>query len=158
LRLPDGELLFDSHLILAHLDEMVPSAKRLWPEDPEARLRARQIVAVAAGIGDKAVHGVYERTFHSPGARSAMWLGRIRDQLRDSTVWLDKRAPEEDFLFGEKLSHADIIVGTALRFAREAHPEDFDLNQTPRLARWTERLERLPVFKKTYLQLEPPAP
>jgi glutathione S-transferase len=157
LRLPDGEMLFDSHLILAHIDEMVPSEQRLWPSESEARLRARQVVAVAAGIGDKAVHGVYERTFHSPPARSAMWLGRIRDQLRDSAAWLDKRAPEEGFLFGDSLSHADILVGTALRFAKEAHPEDLDPHQTPRLLRWTERLERLPVFQKTYLALEPPS-
>jgi glutathione S-transferase len=158
LRLPNGELLFDSHMILAHLDELVPEEKRLWPSAPEERLLARQVIAVAAGIGDKAVHGIYERVFHSPSARNAMWLGRIRDQLRDAAVWLSQRAPPVGFLFGESPSHADIVVGTALRFAQEAHPEHFELTATPNLKLWTERLERLEVFKKTYLALEPPSP
>jgi glutathione S-transferase len=157
LKLPSGELLCDSHLILAHLDEMVPEAERLWPAEAGARLLARQVVGVAAGVGDKAVHGVYERVFHSPAARSSLWLARIRDQLRDATAWLDLRAPEQEFLFGSRPSHADIVVGTTLRFAREAHPEDLDLSSMPRLQRWVERLERLPVFQKTYLALEPPS-
>jgi glutathione S-transferase len=136
---------------------MMPESERLWPSDAGARLLARQVVGVAAGIGDKAVHGVYERVFHSPAARSSMWLGRIREQLRDSARWLESRAPEDDFLFGTEVTHADIVVGTTLRFAREAHPEDIDFDGVPRLRRWTERLERLPVFEKTYLELEPPA-
>lgn len=156
IRLAGGEMLFDSHLILAHLDEMVSEERRLWPIQREQRLLARQVIAVAAGMADKAVQGVYERTFHSPAGRSAMWLGRIRDQLRDSARWLDGHAPQDDFLFGSTLTHADIVVGTALRFVRDAQPDDIDLSPTPQLARWAERLERLPVFQKTYLPLEPP--
>jgi len=156
LRLPSGELLFDSHMILAYLDELVPEEKRLWPQKPEARLLARQVVAAAAGIGDKAVQGVYERVFHSPPSRNTLWLARIRDQLRDAATWLNQRAPAHDFLFGEEPSHADIVVGTALRFVSEAHPDTVELGALPSLRLWIERLERLEVFKKTYLELDPP--
>ncbi|OQX68721.1 MAG: hypothetical protein B6A08_08535 [Sorangiineae bacterium NIC37A_2] len=155
LRLPSGELLMDSHVILAYLDEQEPKQRVLLPESPEDRLKARQIIGVAAGLADKAVHGVYELNFHAPEARSRPWLERIRTQLQDSARWLDQRAPESGFL-SERISHADIIVGTALRFATDAHPDFRLFDLAPRLEAFCARLEALPEFRKTYLPLEPP--
>lgn len=155
LRLPSGELLMDSHLILAHLDEQEPKERVLLPESAPDRLRARQVIGVAAGLADKAVQGVYELSFHSPEAQSAVWLERIRVQLEDAARWLEQNAPESEFL-SERISHADIIVGTALRFAQDAHPRWSLTEERPLLRAWLERLEALPVFAKTYLPLELP--
>src|SRR5258705_13683151 len=38
LLLPDGDVLIDSHMILAHLDEQVPAERCLTPHEPAARL------------------------------------------------------------------------------------------------------------------------
>jgi len=155
LVLADGATLVDSHMILAHLDELVPPARCLTPSDAAARLACRQVVGVAAGIADKAVSAFYERNFHTPEQRNARLLERNRGQLVDSLAWLEARAPEQ-WLLGSDLCHADIMVGAGLRFAGDALPDWLDLKPVPRVAGWLERLEALPVFRSTYLAFDPP--
>jgi len=155
LVLPDGQTLVDSHMILAHLDELAPAALCLTPQLPAARLVCRQVVGVAAGLADKAVSAFYEKNFHTPEQRNARLLERNRGQLADSLTWLDQRAPDQ-WLNGSSLSHADIMVGAALRFASDAVPDLLDLSPAPRVAAWCARLEALPVFVKTYLSFDPP--
>jgi glutathione S-transferase len=155
LVLPDGQLLVDSHLILAHLDELVAPERCLTPSNAALRLLCRQVTGVAAGLADKAVSAFYEKNFHTPEQRNQRLLERNRGQLGDSLAWLDERAPSE-WLTGSTLTHADITVAAALRFARDAVPDLIDLAERPRVAAWCERLEALPVFQKTYLSFDPP--
>ncbi len=155
LVLEDGQVLVDSHMILAHLDELVAPGRCLTPRAAASRLSCRQVVGVAAGLADKAVSAFYEKNFHAPEHRNARLLERNRGQLMDSLAWLEERAPSQ-FLLGNELCHADIMVGTAVRFARDAVPDLVDLAPTPRVAAWFERLESLAVFVKTYLAFDPP--
>lgn len=155
LVLPDGQTLVDSHMILAHLDELVPPERCLTPPDAIARLACRQVVGVAAGLADKSVSAFYEKNFHTPEQRNPRLLERNRGQLADSLAWLDERAPE-GWLNGKALSHADIMVAAAVRFAGDAVPDLLDLSPVPRVAAWCRRLEELPVFVKTYLSFDPP--
>jgi glutathione S-transferase len=155
LVLPEGGTLVDSHLILAHLDELVPAERCLTPRDAAARLACRQVIGVAAGLADKSVSAFYERNFHTPEQRSARLLERNRGQLADSLTWLEARAPEQ-WLLGADLCHADIMVGAAVRFASAALPDLLDLGPVPRVSAWCARLEALPVFRKTYLSFDPP--
>jgi glutathione S-transferase len=155
LVLEDGQVLVDSHMIMAHLDELVAPERCLMPRASGARLACRQVVGVAAGLADKAVSAFYEKNFHAPEQRNARLLERNRGQLMDSLSWLDERAPSQ-FLLGNELCHADVMVGTAVRFALDAVPDLTDLAPTPRAAAWFERLESLPVFQKTYLSFDPP--
>lgn len=155
LVLPDGQTLVDSHMILAYLDELVSAPQCLIPPAPAARLACRQVVGVAAGLADKAVSAFYEKNFHTPEQRNASLLERNRGQLADSLAWLNERAPEQ-WLNGSSLCHADIMVGTALRFAADAVPDLLELSAAPRVVAWCARLEALPVFVKTYLSFDPP--
>jgi len=156
LVLPGGEHLFDSHLILNHLDDFAPLGRELLPAQMSARLLCRQVMGIAAGLADKAVAATYEKAFHRPEVRNQRLLTRIQGQLNDSLAWLENVAPTSDFLFGTELSHGDIVVGTALCFAREQHPDLLSLDSAPRVRAWCERLDALPVFQKTYLAVEPP--
>jgi len=155
LVLEDGAVLCDSHLILAQLDELVPPDRCLLPIEPAARLSCRQVMGVAAGLADKAVSAFYEKNFHAPEHQSSRLLERNRGQLTDSLKWLEERAQSE-FLLGDRLCHGDIMVGCALTFAKGAVPDLLDVERTPRVAAWWQRLEALPVFRKTYLGFEPP--
>lgn len=155
LVLPDGQVLVDSHMILAHLDEQVTAEVCLTPSAPAVRLACRQVVGVAAGLADKAVSAFYELNFHTPEQRSPRLLERNRGQLADSLTWLEARAPQQ-WLNGAALSHADVMVATALRFAGDALPGMLALQSVPRVSAWSQRLEALPVFRKTYLAFEPP--
>jgi glutathione S-transferase len=155
LVLPDGAVLVDSHMILAHLDELVPADQSLTPTEPAARLACRQVVGVAAGLADKAVSAFYEKNVHPVEQQNPRLLARNRGQLADSLAWLEARAPEQ-WLQGSALCHADIMVGVAIRFAGDALPDMLELGPVPRVAAWCERLEALPVFRKTYLSFDPP--
>jgi glutathione S-transferase len=156
LVLPSGEALFDSHLILQHLDELAAPELVMMPWARDERLLCRQVLGITAGIADKAVSAVYEKAFHPAEQRSARLLQRIEGQLRDALAWLEQRAPATEFLFGARLSHADVLLGTALCFAREAALEMFDMGPFPRVRAWYGRLEQLDEFVSTYLPLEPP--
>ena len=151
-----GEPLFDSHLILAYLAERFPTVAALLPADSDKRLRCYQVVGVATGLADKAVSGVYEKVFHAPDERHPMLMRRLEGQLVDCGAWLEQAAPEGGWLAGDALSQADIAVGAAVCFAREAHPELFELARYPRLRAWCERLDALAEFRTTYLPLDPP--
>lgn len=155
LMLPDEQVLVDSHMILAHLDEQVPAERCLTPAAAAARLACRQVIGVAAGLADKAVSAFYELNFHTSEQRNPRLLERNRGQLADSLAWLEARAPEQ-WLGGDALNHADVMVATAVRFAADALPSMFDLHAVPRVAAWCQRLETLPVFQKTYLAFDPP--
>jgi glutathione S-transferase len=156
LILPGGAPLFDSHLILQHLDDFAPAERALLPPEMAARLRCRQVMGIAAGLADKAVSATYEKVFHQPEAQNQRLLARIRGQLLDALLWLEQVSPECDFLFGEQLSHADIVVGTGLCFAREQHPDLLSLDQAPKVRAWCARLDALPSFQQTYLAVVPP--
>jgi glutathione S-transferase len=155
LVLPDGAVLVDSHMILAHLDELVPADQSLTPTEPAARLACRQVVGVAAGLADKAVSAFYEKNFHPLEQQNPRLLARNRGQLVDSLAWLEARAPKQ-WLQGSALCHADVMVGVAIRFAGDALPDMLELGPVPGVAAWCERLEALPVFRKTYLSFDPP--
>jgi glutathione S-transferase len=156
LVLPDGEPVFDSHLILEELDDVVAPELRLLPASKAERVLCRQVTGVATGLADKAVSAAYERIFHVPEHQSARMLDRIRGQFSDSLKWLEQRAPRSGFLFGSRLSHADIAVGTSLCFAREALADMLSLGQAPHLANWCQRIDATPAFAKTYLAVDLP--
>lgn len=156
LVLPSGEALFDSQLIINHLDELSPPGRSLMPTASEERLRCRQVLGIVAGIADKSVSAVYEKKFHDLEHRNQRLLTRIVGQITDSLAWLEQRAPHEAFLFGEQLSHADVLLGTAMCYASEANPEMFTLEKYPGVFSWYRRLVELDDFVATYLPLEPP--
>ena len=59
--------------------------------------------------------------------------------------------------FGERVSHADIAVACALRFARDAHPGVLDLTACPALTRHCAALEAMQVFQDISQALIPPS-
>jgi glutathione S-transferase len=157
LVLESGEALFDSQLILAYLAERFVPVAALLPSDPALRLLCYQVLGAATGLADKAVSTVYEKTFHTVDSRHPVLMARARAQLVDTLGWLELCAPVQDWLAGDRLTIADVSVGTAVRFAVEAHPEFVSLTAFPRVSAWCTRLEALPAFRKTYLPLDPPS-
>ena len=50
LVLDDGDVLVDSHLILAHLESIVPAGRSLWPAEEPDRHRAFKVAGLATGL------------------------------------------------------------------------------------------------------------
>lgn len=148
LVLDDGTTLLDSVSILDALDEQAPEALRLIPARGAARRELLRVMVLATGLADKAVSLFYELFLHPIPAdkwveRCTRQLGSVHDLLEKERAAL--RTPHWG---GERLSHADIAVACALRFAAEALPGKFDLARFPALARHSQHCESLPVFQE----------
>ena len=145
LLLEDATPLPDSKAILDHLDGLVPAAAQLWPHD---RLAALRLTALACGLTDRFVSLFYERRLHQ--APSPVLTDRREAQVRATLAALEqaRAAAPGDWLFGSRLTHADIALACALRHLRESLPDLFDVYSLPALTAHAARAEGLAVFRE----------
>jgi glutathione S-transferase len=158
LVLDDGEALIESAAILDYLDELVgPERAMLAANGPERR-RALKAIALATGLGDKAVSLLYERVLRKD-QQSKIWVERCEAQIGGVLKVLEKERAgiASAYWFGEKIGHADIAVACVLRFTGEAHPQLFEQTRYPALAAHAARCEALPVFAEIVQPLMPPS-
>ena len=129
----------------------------MFPRSEPARHRALKIATSATGLADKAVSLFYEKRLHAQ--TSDVWVERCRAQISGvlGALEADRAQRASSYWFGERIGHADIAVGAALRFLGEAHPGLVAMAQYPRLAAHTARLEALPVFRKIVQPFNAPA-
>lgn len=149
LVLDDGVALVESGAILDTLDEMVGEARALLPRSGPVRREGLRIGSLATGLADKAVALVYERVLRPESQRNAVWVARCEAQIRDTLAALEaaRAATRSPWWLGERLSHADVVVGTALRFLGEAHPGLYEASAWPRLSAHAAACEALPEFQ-----------
>ncbi len=157
LMLDNGEVLIESHMILDHLDSLVPPEQRLFPVAEPARRCALKVAALATGLADKAVSLFYEQRLHD--VTSDVWTARCRTQIGGVLAALetDRADRPTPWWFGDTMGHADIAVAAALRFVADAFPALFDRSSYPALAAHAERSEALPVFAEISQAFIPPS-
>lgn len=157
LVLDDGGMLTDSHVILSYLDGLVPPEKRLMPRDEPARRRAHTVVGLACAAADAAVSLLYELRLHETA--SDMLVSRRSGQIAGALAALEgeEAGRSGDFLFEERLTHADIAVAAACRLLAEVHPGLVALADFPRLADHCARLEASALFKEISQPFIPPS-
>ena len=155
LVLDDGEALIDSTAILDHLDERAGPRKAMMPPRGAERRKHLRILALATGLGDKAVSLIYERVLRKE--QSKIWAERCATQISGVLAALEKERAATPFWFGDAIAHADIAVACVLHFTREAHPQLFDAARYGALARHAETCEALPPFREIVQPLAPPS-
>lgn len=156
LVLDDGFVLTDSAAILDHLDSLVPEDRALMPRAEPARHRVLKVTTLAMGLAEKAVSLFYERVFHP--RVSPDWAARLQSQLGGVLAALeDDRAARPGHFWFDRLSHADIALACALRFAAEAHPGLVQGLALPHLLNHAARMEEMPVFSSIFQPFIPPA-
>jgi glutathione S-transferase len=157
LVLDSGEALIDSAAILDHLDETVGPERAMVARSGPARRKALRTIALATGLGDKAVSLIYERVLRKD--RLALWVARCETQISGVLAMLEaeRAAVTTDYWYGEAIGHADIAVACVLRFTREAHPHLFDGERYPALSTHAARCEALPPFPEIVQPLAPPS-
>ncbi|MGJ4950791.1 glutathione S-transferase family protein [Bradyrhizobium sp. HKCCYLS20291] len=157
LVLDNGEALIDSAAILDHLDETIGPKRAMLA--PSGSLRRQQLhtIALATGLGDKAVSLIYERVLRKD--RLALWVARCETQIAGVLAMLEaeRAAVSTEYWHGEQIGHADIAVACMLRFTSEAHPNLFDATRYPALAAHAARCEALPPFQDIVQPLAPPS-
>lgn len=144
----DGLAMVDSASIVEVLDDMAGLGAFLGRRGPERREMLR-IAAFASGVADKGVSLVYEGAFREG---LPMWVQRCRTQVIETLDLLEvERAGREGrWLFGDTMSHADIILATMLGFMREALPGQFEMDGWATLAKHAAACEALPEFAGAY--------
>jgi glutathione S-transferase len=148
LILDDGDVLIESHIIIDHLDSLVPAEKRLFPTSEPARRRALKVAALGTGLGDKAVSLFYERRLHDTA--SDTWTKRCKLQIESvlGVLEADRAGRNSEWWFGDKIGHADIAVTAAMRFVNEVHIGMASTENFPVLGAHALKCESLPVFKE----------
>jgi glutathione S-transferase len=145
----DGVAITDSGTILQLLDHLAGFSaflSRNWPQQGDVL----RLAAFAAGAADKGVALIYEKAFHREAIPA--WHQRLRRQVADTLATLDRERAQRKtpWLFGERLSHADIMIGTMFCFLREAHSRQFDLDGYNALKGHSKACDALPEFRNAY--------
>lgn len=156
LVLDDGTVLVDSHGILAHLDETAVRGQSLMPSSPADRTALRRVMGLTSGISDKAVALFYEQVLHD--SPSQLFMDRCRSQISGTLTVLEaeRSARNSDYWFEDRITHADIALGTTIEHLSACHPALFDAVAFPTLHAHAERLRALPVFREIYQPFIPP--
>ena len=156
LILDDGSVIIESAYMLDWLDEQAGEAA-LIARTGALRQKALYLVALSTGMADKAVSLFYEQMLHEEA--SDLWLTRCRTQIGGVLDVLERERAAADgpWFFGESLSHADVALGCALNFCREAHRDQFDWSPWPALADHGARCEALDVFRAISQPFIPPS-
>ena len=78
-----------------------------------------------------------------------LWVNRCKRQISAAADRLEeaRATAPGDYLFGSRITHADIAVAAVWRFVSEAHGERFDLHRWPALAAHSARCEAREDFK-----------
>jgi glutathione S-transferase len=149
LVLDDGEVVIESSAILDALDQMAGPARAMNPASGADRRHALKICSLATGMNDKAVSMVYEALIHNRATPA--WIERCCSQIAGVLSELEESRARRDseWWFGDRIGHADITVGCALRFLGDAHAGLFDLPEGwPLLAAHAAKCESLPEFQE----------
>ncbi|CAI8886663.1 glutathione S-transferase [Pseudomonas chlororaphis] len=149
LRLADGNVLYDSRVILDYLDQQ-HVGNPLIPREGSARWRRLTLAALADGVMDASVLIRYELALRAPEKHWELWLDGQRDKIRRALAVLEADA------IAELASHFDVAaisVACALGYLDFRHPDLQWRDAQPRLAAWYAEVSQRPSMLAT----QPPA-
>ena len=146
LILDDNETLFDSQMILDHLDETVGPDVSLTPPAGEDRRKILRVITVALGVSEKVVALNIETRLRAEGTTDPGMVRRFEGQVRSALDWLEAQKPDPWFM-GDTMTQADVTATAVLTHMFEKRPELFPPETYPALAAVRDRAEALEIFK-----------
>lgn len=155
LLLPDGQAVFDSRVIVEHLDGTSPM-RRLIPDAGRDRTEVLTFEAAADGILDASILARLEATWNgrTDRERSQAWIDRQLGKIDASLGFLSQRLADKPWCIGADLTLADISVGCALDYLSFRFPQIDWRGRHANLVRLVDRLGERPSFVET----RPPVP
>jgi glutathione S-transferase len=122
-----GETVFETSLIIEHLDLFHPGATRFLPADPRAALEVRRMDRVF----DNYIQGPQGRivfdALRPEAERDARGVAEARKMLETTYAWLDGVMADREWAAGGAFTLADCSAAPALFYADWTHkiPEAF---------------------------------
>ena len=147
LVLDDDTPLFDSRVIVEHIDAITPNNK-LLPAPNRERTEVKRWEALADGLCDAAVSAVMER-LRPENERSASWIERQNDAVERTLRFMEEHLGDKSHCMGTHFSLADIAVGCALGYLCLRFPDIGWQESHPNLARLYDKLMLRPSFADT---------
>lgn len=142
LVLEDGEVLYDSAVIVEYLDWLAGGGKVI-PADPALRFRSLTAQALADGIMEAAVLLRYETLWREPDKRSEQWISYQSGKI-ERALGVSERAPPEELGDIGTIALACALGYLDLRFEGQWRPAH------PRLVAWLDVFsEATPSFEAT---------
>lgn len=150
LVLDDDSTLFDSRVIVEHLDHAAPN-NRLLPALNRERIQVKRWEALGDGVCEAAMLAFLEAK-RPDGERSQGWIDRQRDKIVRSLEAMAEEVGEHNWCYGNSFSLADIAVGCALGYL-VFRCADIDWHaQHPNLGRLYDKLMQRHSFADTVPQ------
>ncbi|MFN5081417.1 MAG: glutathione S-transferase family protein [Brevundimonas sp.] len=152
LELDDGTVLVDSHQILADLDRQIGPENMMLPA-PAAAREYGQMIALTTGALEKFVAMFYETSRRPAEKVWPDWAQLCTRQAFSGVSEAERRAEpnvlEGGFLFGERITHADVAAVLAFEFAQRVGGAGVTAASHPRLSALAGRLSMSPAFLTT---------
>jgi glutathione S-transferase len=148
LVLDDGEALVDSAAILDYLDQQVGPERALLPPSGEARRRAMQATALAAGAVEKFGAVAYEQIIRPAQYRWPEWIERCRTQALGGLAALEQL----DWCAGGRLDQPKIMTACLVGYVKLTGMAPMPAGAYPRLTALWQACEALPEFVATRVQ------
>ncbi|MBM09844.1 MAG: glutathione S-transferase [Magnetovibrio sp.] len=147
LVLDDGEMIYDSSVIIEYL-ETLRYEPALIPLDANQRIKVRQIEVLADGIADAAVLITLEK-HRIEKIQSLDWINRQQTKIDAGIAALSKQLGRSLLFCDDALSIADIATACTLGYLDLRFP-DYDWRSNARnLANLTTSMEKRGSFKVT---------
>lgn len=127
----DGEIYFDSRVIMHYLDLI--SEQRLFSNDPYKRLKIEKLEAIADGLSDVLVAHIYERILRPAEIVHQPWLDRQWSKAERTLDYLENNLPALT-----PLNAGTISIVAALGFAELRFQGQWNANR-PKLEAWRQQ-------------------
>lgn len=141
----NGEMLVDSTLIIDYLESL--SDQTLMPDDPGQWLTSLRHIGTAMVAMEKVAQLIYETKQRPQEKQHGPWVERLRQQLSAALDLMEQSVGDgREWIFGDKLTQADLTVAVAWRFVQHVFPKFFISPSYPALTAFSGRAEGLPDF------------
>lgn len=147
----DGGAIFDSRVIVEHLDTRTPVCK-LIPATSRERTEVKTWEALADGIADAAILIRLEKTQRAPELQSEAWIARQMSKIDAGLKALSAGLADKPFCAGASYTLADVAVGCTLCWLTFRFPEISWRTDHANLAKLVDKLSERPSFKDTVPQ------
>jgi glutathione S-transferase len=148
-----GEVVFDSRVIVDHVDTLSPVGKLIPPSGRE-RVEVRTWEALADGVLDAAILARLEQTWagRTDGQRSQAWIDRQLTKVEAALATMSTWLAEKPFCVGIHFTLADVSVGCALAYLEFRFPALAWRDAHPNLARLADKV----AARQSFIDTQPP--
>ena len=144
---PDGSSVFESRYINEWIEYKHPTHP-LFPKDIDGILAVKRYEVIVDGACDALVQMFFEIA-RDPDKQSKPWFDRQQRKVDGALRSFSESIGAKEFCLSNKLTLADIAVGTLLRYLTVRWPDKPWREQYPGLAVYSDRLELRPSFMAT---------